>query len=128
MDAAATDRQTQWSAEVLAPAADDRRSHSRFPLHLPLQYWFAEGRTVVPGHGRTVNISSSGILFRSDAGLAAGREIEISIEWPAPLDDAVGLRLRITGRTVRRQDDCTAVILGRYEFRTRRIRDNVHAA
>lgn len=48
--------------------------------------------------------------------------VEIFIEWPAQLENAVALQLYVRGRTVRSQDHLIILEIQRYEFRTRRKR------
>jgi hypothetical protein len=70
------------------------------------------------GSGRTVNMSAGGVLFQSTHALAVGDEVELSIAWPAQLDNKVRLQLCVVGRTVWSGDNSTAVQIQRYEFRT----------
>jgi hypothetical protein len=101
-----------------------RRVDRRYPIDAELEYKLIHGRNVFQtGEGRTINVSSSGILFESRRALPPGMEIELSIAWPARLGDAVALKLCVCGRTVRAQDNCTAVQIQRHTFRTRVIRE-----
>jgi len=74
---------------------------------------------VLTGVGRTVNISSGGVLVDTANSLPAGVEVELSIAWPAILNGVAALKLHVIGQTVRVQGNCTAVVIRRYEFRTR---------
>jgi PilZ domain len=104
-------------------SSDKRRLHHRYPIKLKLEYrLLCRGVVVKTGQTSTVNISSSGVLFESDDSIRLGMEIELSIAWPARLNNEVGLQLCATGRTVRAQDNCTAVEFLDREFRTRGIR------
>jgi hypothetical protein len=99
------------------------RSHCRFPIQCDLQYRIKEGKTVVQqGFGRTINVSSSGVLFESQAAIPPGNRIELRITWPAHLSNEVGLQLWLRGYTVRKQQNRTAVAFSRYEFRTCSVR------
>ena len=53
------------------------------------------------GEGKTVNVSSSGILFTCQHQLAVGRKVKLCISWPVLLNDKVGLKLVVRGRVVR---------------------------
>ena len=53
------------------------------------------------GVGRTINMSSNGVLFTTDQYLLPGRRLEVSISWPAQLNSKVGLKLVARGRVVR---------------------------
>ena len=101
----------------------DRRVYRRYPLDVELEYKLIHNRRAIEtGHGKTVNASSSGILFQSRRALPPGMDIELSIAWPARIGDVVALKLWVSGRTVRGQDHCTAVKILRHTFRTGRTR------
>ena len=70
------------------------------------------------GDGRTINISSSGVLFTSQHMLLPGRRLELSISWPAQLDNKCALKLVARGRVVRFEDGRAAIEIQQYEFRT----------
>ena len=109
---------------------DDRRSNARYPLESDSAYRIVRGQLVVEtGSGRTVNISARGVLFQSTRALPVGEPVELSIAWPARLDDTVRLQLCIKGRTVRSNSNSTAVQIQRYGFRTAggRIADRADA-
>jgi len=96
----------------------------RFPIEADLCYLLLNGKTIVAaGHGRSLNISSSGVLFESMHSLRPGQQIELSIAWPARIDGIVRMQLRASGQTVREQDNCTGVRILHYEFRTGGIRE-----
>ena len=79
----------------------------------------------VASAGKTVNISSSGILFTTDHMLLPGRRVEISINWPAKLDNKCALKLVARGRIVRFQDGIAALEIMHHEFRTKAIKASV---
>lgn len=99
----------------------DRRSWPRYPFEAALEYRIIHGRRVATGRGKTINLSSRGVLFQSDQAVAEGMQIELAIAWPARLNNVAGLTLHVTGRTVRSQGKCAAVKISRHEFRTRAI-------
>lgn len=72
--------------------------------------------------GKTVNISSSGVLFTSQHVMIPGRRVEISIDWPAQLNDKCALKLIARGRIVRCEGDRAALEILQHEFRTRGAR------
>ena len=72
--------------------------------------------------GKTLNISSSGILFTTDQVLIPGRRLEVSIDWPAQLNDKVPLKLIARGRVVRFEGNRAALEILQHEFRTRGTR------
>jgi hypothetical protein len=100
----------------------DRRDDRRYPIELELQYKvLARSRTHLQGDGRTLNMSSGGILFGGDQNLPAGAFVEISIHWPVLLQNACPLTLLIVGRVVRSEDQRIAVKTSRYEFIARPV-------
>ena len=98
----------------------DRRTGHRYPIDVEADYrLFRQGRLVQAGHGRTIDLSSSGVLFDAGRPLAPGMKIELSIHWPGRLSEGAALQLRVEGRTVRAQAGCTALRIMDYQFRTR---------
>jgi hypothetical protein len=115
-------------APAIAPFVSDRRSSPRYPIDAALQYRFVLNRKAVTGTGGTVNLSTDGVLFQTANPLPRGVPIELSIAWPARLDNLVGLNLHVTGKTVRTEGSFTAVIFRRHEFRTRGTRPDCQPA
>ena len=70
------------------------------------------------GEGKTVNVSSCGILFTCQHHLAVGRKVRLCISWPVLLDEKVGLKLVVRGRVVRSEEGRAAIEIQQYEFRT----------
>jgi hypothetical protein len=75
-----------------------------------------------------VNLSSCGVLFEAQDPLPLGKRIELSIAWPARLDENAGLTLRVIGRIVRTEENLVSVAFSHYEFRTRRLGPIARAA
>ena len=71
------------------------------------------------GLGKTVNMSSGGVLFTTETPLPAGERVEIAVSWPAQLNDVLPLKLVAMGRLVRTGESEAAVSVERYEFKTR---------
>jgi hypothetical protein len=99
----------------------DRRLARRYPISCDLQYrisgWVLENF----GSGKTINMSSSGLLLVTDRILSPGRRVQVLIDWPLKLDGRVGLRLVVFGAVVRvgiERVPQAAVRIERYEFRT----------
>jgi hypothetical protein len=104
---------------TLQEGGGERRSNRRYPLESDMAFRIVRLRKVVEiGSGRTVNMSANGVLFQSTHALPVGEDVELSIAWPAQLDNKVRLQLCIIGRTVWSGDNFTAVQIKRYEFRT----------
>lgn len=99
----------------------DLRAASRFPIECDIRYKAAvrqQGEKT--GSGKTVNMSSGGVLFTAEQHLVTGSRLEFSITWPARLDDKCALQLVAHGRVVRSERGLAAVRIQQHEFRTLR--------
>jgi hypothetical protein len=111
---------TRTNMEVIH---QDRRDDRRYPIELQLRYKvLARNRPQLLGSGRTVNISSGGLLFGGDQNLPLDTFVELSIYWPVLLQNTCPLTLLMVGRVVRCEDHSVAVKASRYEFITRPTR------
>jgi len=107
---------------LLAVQQADQRANARYPINLALQYKLLHGRVDRLGSGRTLNISSRGVLFEVDNSCPAGGEIELKMDWPFRLEGLCCLKLVMRGRVVRYDAKAKAVAVKaeHYEFRTAR--------
>src|SRR5580692_5050905 len=101
----------------------DRRTNARFPCKLAVSYQalehpFFSGTAT----SETLNISSKGLLFATEEALQPGQLLQVSVDWPARLDDQVPLKLVAEGRIIRNVNGLVAIRIDKYEFRTRRSR------
>jgi PilZ domain len=97
----------------------DRRNSDRFPIERDVRFRVLNKRGgEETGDGKTLNISSSGVLFTSEHILLPGRRLELSISWPVALNDLVPLKLVARGRVVRFEEGQAAIEIQQYEFRT----------
>jgi len=69
------------------------------------------------GCGRVLNLSTSGVWFRSEFPLPISQKIELAIPWPFSSETA-GMELHINGRTIRADQNGCAVKILRYSFRS----------
>ena len=100
-------------------AMNERRRSSRFPIEREVRYKTLNQRTeILSGSGKTLNISSSGVLFTSDHDLPVGTRLEVSISWPAQLNEKCLLNLVARGRITRHHQGQLALQIQQYEFRT----------
>lgn len=100
-------------------AMNERRRSSRFPIEREVRYKTLNQRTeILAGSGKTLNISSSGVLFTSDHDLPVGTRLEVSISWPAQLNEKCLLNLVARGRITRHHQGQLALQIQQYEFRT----------
>lgn len=70
------------------------------------------------GVGKTINMSSNGVLFETEQNILPGRRVEMTISWPAQLNNTCPLKLVARGRIVRVENGRAAVEIQQYEFRT----------
>lgn len=98
----------------------NRRATNRFPVEHEIRYCLVESRPAGKGSvGRTLNISSGGVLFTTTKRLPHGHLVEMAIHWPARLGGNCPLQFVATGRVIRSETTHAAVRIERYEFRTR---------
>jgi DNA-binding NarL/FixJ family response regulator len=104
-------------------SAAERRNHARFPCRLAVSYQTLE-QPIISGTGtsETLNVGSKGLLFTSNEQFHAGQLIQVSLEWPARLENQIPLKLVAEGRIIRNSNGQTAMTIEKYEFRTRRMR------
>jgi len=97
----------------------DRRSDRRYRIQLDLR-WKAIRRRKVQGVGvgRTIDLSSGGVLFDAGQQLPVGLNVELSVAWPVLLQHIAPMQLAISGRIVRSDGSGTAVRITQHEFRT----------
>ena len=107
----------------------DRRRSDRFAIERELRYRALNKRGgEEAGEGKTVNMSSSGVLFTSAQILRPGRRVELAISWPAQLNNKCALKLVARGRVVRFENGLAAMEIQQYEFRTQSAPGAVAAA
>jgi PilZ domain len=95
----------------------DLRNAIRFPLHLPVTL-----KTSTDEHrAETIDISSGGILFRSETEVEVGAAVEFTVAMPG---DVLGsdrdILVKCNGRVVRCSQEPTgrsiAVVIDEYKF------------
>ena len=97
----------------------DRRGADRFPIEREVRYKILSRKSMdETGVGKTINMSSNGVLFTTDRHLLPGKRLEVSISWPAQLNSRIALKLVARGRVVRSEEDRAAIEIHQYEFRT----------
>jgi hypothetical protein len=104
---------------MLRTKRGERRLSGRFPITQEVVYTVIDGRSRSQAQvGKTVDMSSRGILFTTPVSLDPGRRLEISVNWPARLDGTCRLKLVALGRVVRSEEDRAAIAIEHYEFKT----------
>jgi hypothetical protein len=97
----------------------ERRSDKRYGMELQLRWKLIRRRREIDsGIGRTVDMSSGGVLFEAGANLPTGLNVELSVAWPLLLHNVAPMQLVITGRIVRSDNGWVAIRTVTHEFRT----------
>jgi len=97
----------------------ERRAKKRFVMEREIRYKVLEqDKIIAVGNGKTLNLSSNGVAFVTENELPPGAFIELSIAWPALLENRCPLQLIGFGRVLRSAGDTVAATLEQYEFRT----------
>ena len=100
---------------MLALVYSERRERRRYDIRLDLRCKLMESGEVLAGS--TCDISSYGVRFRVERGLALGERVELSLAWPIRLDERCPLQLMLHGYVTRSDALGTVVVVTRYEFR-----------
>src|SRR5271156_2248551 len=102
-------------------AASERRSKSRFPLPLTVRYRTLSGGPALIGEGRTVNMSSRGLMIASEeAKVNTGARLQLAVDWPSLLHGITPLQLIVSCRVTRCLKEEFAVEMDQYQFRTKK--------
>ena len=97
----------------------ERRSHQRYPITFDVEYEVPGGNGVrLMGFGRTINISSRGVLLEISDPLPNRCRIRLSINWPFFLGGSIPLKLVMYGNIVRVAGNTIAVRATGYTFYT----------
>jgi c-di-GMP-binding flagellar brake protein YcgR len=110
--------------QAAEPNTTDRRVSNRLPIEREVRYQVLGGKQAArqTGSGKTLNMSSGGVLFTTESGLPEGAHVELAISWPAKLDDATRLKLVAKGVLIRSADNQAAISIQSYEFKTHGLR------
>ena len=100
---------------------NERRSCDRFPIEREVRYkiFGAHKNVIQIGLGKSLNMSSSGVLFTTESILREGQRVELAVSWPVLLNNVLPLKLVARGRLVRSQGTLAAMSIDKYEFKTR---------
>jgi hypothetical protein len=103
----------------------ERRSSKRFPIEQEVIYKTLDHKAISPesGVGKTIDMSSGGVLFETQQRLRSGKRVEIAVSWPAQLEGGCPLKFVVVGRVVRVEDERAAITIEQHEFRTRRTKE-----
>lgn len=73
----------------------------RFDIERAVDFRLTDDRARTPRRGRTVNISSSGVLFQTDQPPDVGRRVELIVRMTNESPDLVDIDLHLIGIVVR---------------------------
>ena len=91
----------------------------RYPIVLGLTWkLFRRAALIDSGFGRTVNLSTQGILFDAMGPFPTGMKIALSIFWPMGPANLTPACLDIEGRIVRSNGCNVAITIDRHNFCT----------
>jgi hypothetical protein len=97
----------------------ERRFDRRYDIALEVRWKLVRRRKVLDsGTGRTIDLSSGGILFEAGRPLPVGLNVELWIAWPALLHNVSPMQLVVSGRIVRTNGSLAAIHMAQHEFRT----------
>lgn len=94
----------------------DSRKSQRFNLKLPMTLLRCGGKAVERPY-ETSNISSTGVLFRTDGEMAIGDPVEYVLTLAPPMGPRKSVQLHCLGKVVRAvESEAVAATIERYEF------------
>ena len=115
------ERAMTWSKdwEDSERISGERRSDRRYRIQLDLRWKLIHRRKLQDsGTGRTIDLSSGGILFEAGRPLPVGLNVELSVVWPVLLQHVAPMQLVVSGRIVRCEGWRVAARIVQHEFRT----------
>jgi hypothetical protein len=93
---------------------EDRRQHGRCSIELPVLFEAVDGPAAQMGTGTVVNISSTGIAFKTTDTIPCGCYVNVAVSWPYPV--AAPTTLMAYGRVVRKSGEMMAIRVLRRKF------------
>jgi hypothetical protein len=106
----------------------ERRSDRRYNIALRVRWdLLRRKRLLDSGTGRTVNLSSGGILLETGGYLPVGLSVSLAISWPVLLHNTTLMQLIVDGRVVRSDGGRVAIRTVQHEFRTVGVPLDQHA-
>jgi hypothetical protein len=104
------------NARFYGALATQRRGAKRYDIRLSLRYAVRRrGQQPITGTGQSINVSSSGLLFRADGRPVSGDSMIVALEWPTP-GSAEPMFLVLSGHVVRSQGRTAALSISRNEL------------
>lgn len=91
----------------------------RYPVRMPIRYRSADSKPFIDA-GQTIEMSSTRLVIETDQPLDAETKVQVSMAWPAALEDGTRLQLIVTGKVIGVAGTRLTIDIRRHEFRTRR--------
>jgi len=85
-----------------------QRPH-RFAIEQPVEFRFTDVRGCPSLTGRTINISSTGVLMHTDETIGVGRKLEVVVRMPPLTPECRPIDLRLLGMAVRSGEGWVAI-------------------
>jgi hypothetical protein len=101
----------------------ERRGNRRYHLELDVRYKvLRRGGVLFEGTGKTVDISTRGLMFATPALIPVGAQIEITVSWPIRVSGIYPIQLSVMGYVVRSDAGGTGVRMTIREFQNAAMR------
>lgn len=91
----------------------------RFEIDRPVQLRLADVRDAPPMEGRTVNISTGGVLIQTDHQIGVGRKLEIVVRIDRLSPESTDVDLRLYGVSVRSGQGWVAAQVKKHQLLSR---------
>lgn len=88
----------------------------RFEIERPVAFRLTDARGGPQFQGRTVNISSGGVLFRTEQMIGLGRRVEMVVRMAPSGEPGLEVDLRLLGRVVRSGPGWAAVQVRKHQI------------
>src|SRR5215469_2465301 len=89
-----------------------------YPIESEIEYKVSgRAKVLAAGHGLTVSMSKAKIRFKPEAPVVPGSWVEVWVDWPARLENRVGLRLHAHGEIGEPENGCAVLHIMRHDFR-----------
>lgn len=91
----------------------ERRASKGYSIERTIHYRVVgHGPVGASGSGKTVNVSSGGVLIATDRVLSPGWRVEVEVDWPFQVADKVSRKLVVMGQTVRSENNGAVALTG----------------
>ena len=81
-----------------------------------VEFWLTDVRNAPRFQGRTLNISSGGVLVQTNERIGVGRKIEMVVRMATLTPESAPVDLRLLGRTVRTGQGWLAAQIKKYQI------------